>query len=40
MTADPHATLAIFAEVSVALAGFSGIVIAFGGREIGYLLAL
>ena len=30
--ADPQATLSIFAEVSVALAGFSGIVIAFGRR--------
>lgn len=29
---DPHATLSIFAEVSVALAGFSGIVMAFGRR--------
>ena len=34
---DPHDTLAIFAEVSVALAGFSGIVIAFGGRSLGSL---
>ena len=32
--ADPQATLSIFAEVSVALAGFSGIVIAFGRRPI------
>jgi hypothetical protein len=32
--ADPQATLSIFAEVSVALAGFSGIVIAFGRRSI------
>ena len=40
MTADPHATLAIFAEVSVALAGFSGIVIAFGGRAISSLSQL
>lgn len=29
---DPHDTLAILAEVSVALAGFSGIVVAFGRR--------
>lgn len=29
---DPQGALAIFAEVSVALAGFSGIVIAFGRR--------
>jgi hypothetical protein len=34
---DPHDTLAIFAEVSVALAGFSGIVIAFGKRSQGSL---
>jgi len=32
---DPQATLSIFAEVSVAIAGFSGIVIAFGRRPIG-----
>ena len=31
--ADPHSTLSIFAEVSIALAGFSGIVIAFGRRS-------
>jgi len=31
---DPQATLSIFAEVSVALAGFSGIVIAFGRRPL------
>jgi hypothetical protein len=37
---DPHDTLAIFAEVSVALAGFSGIVIAFGRRPIGTLSKL
>ena len=37
---DPHDTLSIFAEVSVALAGFSGIVIAFGRRSIGSLTAL
>lgn len=30
---DPHSTLSIFAEVSVAIAGFSGIVIAFGHRS-------
>ena len=35
--ADPHDTLAIFAEVSVALAGFSGIAIAFGRRSLGGL---
>ena len=29
---DPQGALAIFAEISVALAGFSGIVIAFGRR--------
>ena len=37
---DPHDTLAIFAEVAVALAGFSGIVIAFGRRSIGTLSKL
>ena len=37
---DPHDTLAIFAEVSVALAGFSGIVIAFGQRSLGSLSTL
>lgn len=37
---DPHATLSIFAEVSVALAGFSGIVIAFGRRSLGALTQL
>lgn len=37
---DPHDTLSIFAEVSIALAGFSGIVIAFGGRSVGSLGAL
>jgi hypothetical protein len=30
---DPQATLAIFAEISIALAGFSGIVMAFGRRR-------
>ncbi len=30
---DPHDTLSIFADVSVALAGFSGIAIAFGRRS-------
>ena len=34
---DPHDTLSIFAEVSVALAGFSGIIIAFGRRSSGAL---
>ena len=34
---DPHETLSIFAEVSVALVGFSGIVIAFGRRSLGSL---
>jgi hypothetical protein len=29
---DPQATLSIFAEISIALAGFSGIVMAFGRR--------
>jgi hypothetical protein len=37
---DPHSTLSIFAEVAVALAGFSGIVIAFGRRKVGALTAL
>ena len=37
---DPHDTLSIFAEISIALAGFSGIVIAFGGRSVGSLGAL
>ena len=37
---DPHDTLAIFAEISIALAGFSGIVIAFGRRSAGSLSAL
>ncbi len=31
---DPQETLAIFAEVSVALVGFSGIVMAFSGRSV------
>ncbi|MGI9327437.1 MAG: hypothetical protein ACR2PZ_19620 [Pseudomonadales bacterium] len=30
---DPHETLSIFAEIAIALAGFSGIVIAFGQRS-------
>jgi hypothetical protein len=30
---DPRVTFSTFAEVSVALASFSGIVIAFGRRE-------
>ena len=33
MFPDPHESLSIFAEVSIALAGFSGIVIAFGFRS-------
>jgi hypothetical protein len=37
---DPHDTLSIFAEVSVALAGFSGVAIAFGRRSIGVLTPL
>jgi hypothetical protein len=37
---DPHDTLSIFAEVAVALAGFSGIVIAFGRRSRGSLTPL
>jgi hypothetical protein len=37
---DPQATFSIFAEVSVALAGFSGIVIAFGHRTLGGLTRL
>ena len=37
---DPHDTLSIFAEVSVALAGFSGVVIAFGRRSVGVLTQL
>ena len=37
---DPQATFSIFAEVSVALAGFSGIVIAFGRRTPGGLTRL
>ena len=37
---DPHDTLIVFAEVSVALAGFSGIVIAFGRRSHGALTPL
>ena len=37
---DPQATLSIFAEVSVALAGFSGIVIAFGRKTSGPLSTL
>ncbi len=37
---DPQSTLAIFAEVSVALVGFSGIVIAFGRRSIRELTQL
>jgi hypothetical protein len=37
---EPHDTLSIFAEVAIALAGFSGIVIAFGRRSIGSLSTL
>jgi len=37
---DPHDTLSIFAEVAVALAGFSGIIIAFGRRSSGALTPL
>ena len=37
---DTQSTFAIFAEVSVALAGFSGIVIAFGKRSLGALTSL
>jgi len=37
---DPHDTLSIFAEIAIALAGFSGIVIAFGRRAIGSLSVL
>ena len=37
---QPHETLSIFAEVSVALAGFSGIAIAFGRRSLGSLSRL
>lgn len=37
---DAHDTLAIFAEVAVGLAGFSGIVIAFGRRSTGALTRL
>lgn len=38
--ADPQSTLAIFSEVAVALAGFSGIVIAFGRRSMDVLSPL
>lgn len=37
---EPHDTLSIFAEVAIALAGFSGIVIAFGRRSIGSMSTL
>ena len=37
---DPHDTLSIFAEIAVALAGFSGIIIAFGRRSSGALTPL
>jgi len=37
---NPHDTLSIFAEVAVALAGFSGIIIAFGRRSRGSLTPL
>lgn len=37
---EVHDTLSIFAEVSVAIAGFSGIIIAFGFRSLEALTAL
>ena len=37
---NPHDTLTIFADISVALAGFSGIAIAFGRRSVGALTSL
>jgi hypothetical protein len=37
---DPHDTLSTFAQVSVALVGFSGIVIAFGRRSFGAMTPL
>jgi hypothetical protein len=37
---DPHESLSIFAEISIALCGFSGIVIAFGSRSLEALTAL
>ncbi|NND43725.1 MAG: hypothetical protein HKN58_00265 [Xanthomonadales bacterium] len=37
---DPHDTLSIFAEVSIALVGFSGIAIAIGHRPLGSLTPL
>jgi hypothetical protein len=37
---DPHETLSVFAEISVALAGFSGIAIAFGRPAAGALSQL
>jgi hypothetical protein len=38
--ADAHETLLMFAEVAVAIAGFSGIIIAFGRRSLGSLTRL
>ncbi len=40
MNPDPHESFSIFAEVSIALAGFSGIIIAFGYRSFDTLSAL
>lgn len=37
---DQHETLSTFAEIAVAIAGFSGIVIAFGRRSLGSLTDL
>jgi uncharacterized membrane protein len=37
---DQHETLSTFAEIAVAIAGFSGIVIAFGRRSLGSLTQL
>lgn len=37
---DQHETLSTFAEIAVAIAGFSGIVIAFGHRSLGSLTRL
>jgi hypothetical protein len=37
---NPHDTLSIFAEVAISLAGFSGIIIAFGRRSSGTLTPL
>ena len=38
--ADAHQTLLMFAQVAVAIAGFSGIIIAFGQRSLGSLTKL